>query len=225
MSDVTEWSDWATTFSQCIPLCLFKNGVILIMMMMILQYHQVLQYRRWYLQPSYEWWPVRTMVRLKINKTCPPCKLYQWTSQNLTETKPNPRFFQNRNRNRTEVQKSIPHIPIKLPMLFLTSDWCWMLSYWCANTCLGLMLDAELSMCEYMSQSDAGRWVMCEHMSWSAQVYFFLVCWLCSVHHLFGRDVTVKLVVTVVLSRLNYCRHTNTSAASYPRRSTGDSTF
>jgi len=29
--------------------------------------------------------------------------------QNRTETEPNPRFFQN--RNQTEVQKSIPHIP------------------------------------------------------------------------------------------------------------------
>jgi len=48
------------------------NGVILIMMTLKLQCHQVLQYRRLCLRPSYEWWPVRTIVRLKINKTTEP---------------------------------------------------------------------------------------------------------------------------------------------------------
>jgi len=94
----------ATTFSQCISPCLFNNGVILIMMLMKLQYRQVLQYRRLCLRPSYEWWPVRTMVRLKINETTEPAlyvKIYQWPSQNRTEIKPNPQFFSKPKPNRS----------------------------------------------------------------------------------------------------------------------------
>jgi len=48
------------------------NGVILIMMTMKLQYHQVLQHRRLCSRPSYEWWPVHTILRLKITKTTEP---------------------------------------------------------------------------------------------------------------------------------------------------------
>jgi len=51
----------ATTFSQYISLCLFNNWVILIMLLMKLQYHQVLQYRRLCLRPSYKCWPVCTI--------------------------------------------------------------------------------------------------------------------------------------------------------------------
>jgi len=102
----------ATTFSQCISLCLFNNRVILIMILMKLQYHQVLLYRRLCLRPSYECWPVRTIVRLKINKTTEPALHVKFISgRRKNEPKQNRYcgFFQN--WNRTKVQKSIPHIP------------------------------------------------------------------------------------------------------------------
>ena len=66
----------------------------------------------------------QALVRLQNNgQTCPPCKIYisgimynmikpnRTAGFNKTEPKPNRTrgFFQN--RNRTEVQKSIPHIP------------------------------------------------------------------------------------------------------------------
>ena len=56
---------------------------------------------------------------------------------------------------------------------------------------LGVLLDAQLSMRE--------------HISRTAQVCFFHLRWLRSIRQLLGRDVTLKLVVALVFSRLDYC--------------------
>jgi hypothetical protein len=56
---------------------------------------------------------------------------------------------------------------------------------------LGVMLDAQLSMREHVSQT--------------AQACFFHLRRLRSVRQQLGRDVTIKLVVAVVFSRLDYC--------------------
>ena len=56
---------------------------------------------------------------------------------------------------------------------------------------LGVLLDAQLSMRE--------------HISRTAQVCFFHLRRLRSIRQLLGRDVTLKLVVALVFSRLDYC--------------------
>jgi hypothetical protein len=56
---------------------------------------------------------------------------------------------------------------------------------------LGVMLDAQLSMREHVSQT--------------AQACFFHLRRLRSVRQQLGRDVTIKLVVALVFSRLDYC--------------------
>jgi len=56
---------------------------------------------------------------------------------------------------------------------------------------LGVMLDAQLSMRE--------------HIARTAQACFFHLRRLRSVRQLLGRDVTIKLVVALVFSRLDYC--------------------
>jgi hypothetical protein len=55
---------------------------------------------------------------------------------------------------------------------------------------LGVMLDAQLTMCD--------------HISRTALACFFLRQ-LRSVRHSLGRDVTIQLVVALVFSRLDYC--------------------
>ena len=47
------------------------------------------------------------MLRVIYKKTEPNRRFFQ----NRTETEPNPRFLPKPNRNRTELEKSIPHIP------------------------------------------------------------------------------------------------------------------
>ena len=45
--------------------------------------------------------------------------------QNRTETKPNPQFFSKSNRNRTELEKSIPHIPtVQIPAYASINLYC-----------------------------------------------------------------------------------------------------
>jgi len=56
---------------------------------------------------------------------------------------------------------------------------------------LGVMIDAELSMRD--------------HVSRVAQVCFFHLCWLRPMRARLGRDVTLTLVTSLVLSRLDYC--------------------
>ncbi len=56
---------------------------------------------------------------------------------------------------------------------------------------LGVMLDAQLSMREYVSRT--------------ARACFFHLRRLRSVRQLLGRDATIKLVVALVFSRLDYC--------------------
>jgi hypothetical protein len=56
---------------------------------------------------------------------------------------------------------------------------------------LEVMIDAQLSMHEQMSRT--------------AQVCFFHLRRLRSIRRQLGRDVTVKLVVALVFSRLDYC--------------------
>ena len=56
---------------------------------------------------------------------------------------------------------------------------------------LGVLLDAQLSMRE--------------HISRTSQVCFFHLRRLRSIRQLLGRDVTIKLVVALVFSRLDYC--------------------
>jgi hypothetical protein len=46
---------------------------------------------------------------------------------------------------------------------------------------------------------------MREHVARDAQAYFFHLRQLRSIRHQLGRDITVKLVVAVVFSRLYYC--------------------
>ena len=56
---------------------------------------------------------------------------------------------------------------------------------------LGVMIDAQLSMHEQVSRT--------------AQVCFFHLRRLRSIRRQLGRDVTMKLVVALVFSRLDYC--------------------
>jgi hypothetical protein len=56
---------------------------------------------------------------------------------------------------------------------------------------LGVMLDAQLTMRD--------------HLSRTAQACFFHLRRLRSVRQSLGRDVTVRLVVVLVFSRLDYC--------------------
>jgi len=72
------------------------------MMMLKLQYHQVLQYRQLCLRQSYDWWLVRT-VRLQINKITEPALHVKYVSvagsifrDIVSALKPNRSFPENR---------------------------------------------------------------------------------------------------------------------------------
>jgi len=56
---------------------------------------------------------------------------------------------------------------------------------------LGVMLDAQLTMRDYISRT--------------AQTCFFNLRWLRSLCQLLGCDVTIQLVNALVFSRLDYC--------------------
>ena len=101
-------------------------------------------------------WMLRVIYKKKPNR--------RFFFQNQTETEPNPQFLSKPNRNRTELEKSIPHIPriyrihkivknlvaedillrsglvhkFLLPVLCIASPvpWCWILSLHPSHSCI-----------------------------------------------------------------------------------------